>query len=182
VRVFRFSPALLVLLSLSSASPAAAAWNPFCIFTRTCGEQPAPIVKSEDEQRLDIEFEIVFGPAPVVTKPERRTWDQNRKLFGGLVEIPKGATKADVDFAAGFYRSYHVPAPLFYLLKGDERALFRDGPARYGTSAENAVHSLFITTAGFQIASIRAGVCVPIPHALVPGYLLEGNEKACQKK
>jgi hypothetical protein len=170
---------LLVVLSTGSA---AAAWNPFCVFTNSCGEPPAPLVKSEEQQRLDIEFEILFGPAPVVTKPERRTWDQNRRLFGGLVEVPAGATIAAVDFAAGYYASVGVPRPLFYKLAAGERAQFRADPVLYGTSAANAVGNLQISTSSFHVAAIKAGVCVPHPHAWVPTHLLEGNEERCKAR
>lgn len=181
MRVFRVLPSLLLLAALSAGS-AAAAWNPFCIFTLSCGEAPPPLVVSEEQQRLDIEFEMLFGPAPVVTKPERRTWDQNSKLFGGLVEVPAGSTRAAVDFAAGYYRSQGVPDPLFYKLKGDERAQFRAGPVLYGTSAQNAVGNLQISAASFHVAAIKAGVCVTQPHAWVPLHLLEGNAERCAKK
>lgn len=180
MRVFRVLPSL-VLLAVLSAGSAAAAWNPWCIFTLSCGEAPPPLVVSEEQQRLDIEFEMLFGRPPVVTNPERRTWDQNRKLFGGLVEIPAGSTRPAVDFAAGYYRGVGVPQPAFYKLKGDERALFREGAVRYGTSALNAVSYLFISAASFHVAAIKAGVCVPHPHALVPLHLLEGNEQRCKK-
>jgi hypothetical protein len=172
----------LLLLAALSAGSAAAAWNPLCIFTLSCGEAPPPIVVSEEQQRLDIEFEMLFGPAPVITKPERRTWDQNRKLFGGLIEVPTGSTLAAVDFAAGYYASVAVPRPLFYKLGKDERAQFRAGPVLYGTSAQNAVGNLQISAASFHVAAIKAGVCVPHPHAWVPTHLLEGNEERCNAK
>lgn len=189
--------ALFVALAVPSM-----AWNPFCALNPYCkDEKPEPIETKENI--LDVEFATVFGARPTLSQcgslrpfqSAKADWEQNRRFFEGIVEVPSGA-----EDAFGYYESVGVPKPIFYKFRGEERGMFvlpedpdfckgsvdEDGKWKVkqrvyvsGPAEDVVAGNLFRYALAWQVRAINVGFCVEKAHAWLPVPSTLKNKANC---